>query len=94
MINSRSEVNAIYATFVKELSFSIRPTEGGVQKIDGTTLDIYRMVVTAFPVTDKANRVKFFEKSFLVANISLGIVFEMLFFTLSDVNIDFFDQKL
>ena len=28
----------------------------GAQKIDGTTLDTYGMVVTAFLVTDKANR--------------------------------------
>ena len=52
------------------------------------------MVVAAFSMTDKANRVKFFEETFLVANISRERVFEMLFFTLSDANIDFFDRQL
>lgn len=31
-----SKVNAIYTTFAKELGVSIRPTDVGVQKIDGT----------------------------------------------------------
>ena len=36
----------------------------GAQKTDGTTLDIYGMVVAAFSMTDKANRVRFFERLF------------------------------
>ena len=40
---------------------------------------------------DKANQVRFFEKPFLVANVSPKIVFGMLLFTLSSVNIDFLD---
>ena len=38
---------------------------------------------------DKANRVKFFKKNFMVANVSLEVVFGMLFFTLSCVDVDF-----
>ena len=52
------------------------------------------MVVTAFSVTDKANQVKFFEKSFLVANISPKRVIDMLFLTLSSANVDFLGQEL
>ena len=54
-------------------------------------LDTYEMIVTAFLVMDKINRVKFFEKTFLVANVSLEVVFEMFFLTLSNVNVDFLD---
>ena len=49
--------------FIFGMPFNIR-----AQKIDGTTLDTDGMVVAAFSVTDKANRVRFFEKTFLVAN--------------------------
>ena len=49
------------------------------------------MVVIAFLVTDKTNQVRFFEEIFLVANVSLGVVFKMLFLTLSDA--DFLDQE-
>ena len=37
-------------------------------------LDTYEMVVTVFLVTDKANHVRFFEKIFLMANVSPEIV--------------------
>ena len=65
-----------------------------MHKIDGTILDTYRIVVTVFSLTDKANQVRFFEKTFLVANVSPEVVFGMFFLTLSDVDIDFFDQEL
>ena len=57
-------------------------------------LDIYKIVVAAFLVTNKANRVRFFEETFLMANVSLEVVFRILFFTLSGADIDFLDQKL
>ena len=33
------------------------------------------MIITAFLVTDKANRVRFFKEIFLMVNISLKVVF-------------------
>ena len=62
LLDSRSEDNAIYPTFAKELGLPIRPTDVEAQKIDGTTPDTYGIVVAAFLVTDKANRVRFFER--------------------------------
>ena len=50
------KVNTIHPTFAKELGLPIRATEVRAQKIDGTTLDIYRVVVAAFSVTDKTDR--------------------------------------
>ena len=52
------------------------------------------MVVATFSVVDKASWVKFFEKTFLVANVSPEVVFGMLFFTLSGANVDFSGQEL
>ena len=94
LIDSGSEVNAIYLTFAKQLGLPIRPTDIGAQKIDSNTLDTYRMVVAAFSMIDKGNWVRFFEKIFLVANISLEIVLKMPFLTLSDANIDFVHWEL
>ena len=56
-------------------------------------LDIYKIVVAAFLMTDKANWIRFFKKVFLVANISPKVVFGMLFLILSRVDIDFLDRK-
>ena len=52
-------------------------------------LDNYKIVVIAFLVLDKANQVRFFEETFLVANVSLEVVFGMLFFILNGANVDF-----
>ena len=52
------------------------------------------MLVTAFSVTNKANRVRFFEKTFLLAHISPEVVFGMLFLTLSSANVDFLGWEL
>ena len=57
-------------------------------------LDIFGMVVIAFSVMDKANRVRFFEEPFLVANISPEIVLGMPFLTLSGTDVDFLGREL
>ena len=55
LFNSGSEVNAVHPAFAKELGLSIRAIDVGAQKIDGTTLETYGMVVAAFLMEDKAN---------------------------------------
>ena len=57
-------------------------------------LDTFGIVVAAFSVTDKANSIRFFEETFLVANVSPEIVYEMPFLTLSSANIDFLGWEL
>ena len=47
------------------------------------------MIVFTFFILDKDNKERFLEKSFLLANVKLNIVFEMLFLTISNINIDF-----
>ena len=94
LIDSGSEVNAIHPSFVKQLGLSIRPTDVGDQKIDGTTMDIHEIVVAAFSLVDKANRVRFFEEIFLVANVSPEVVFGMPFLTLSSADVDFSSRDL
>ena len=70
------------------------PFDVGTQKIDGTTLDTYGIVVAAFSMTDKANRVRFFEETFLVANVSPKVVLGMPFLTLSGADVDSLGREL
>ena len=51
------------------------------------------MVIVDCSVKNKLKRVRFFQKTFLLANISLEIVLEMFFHTLSRANIWFAKQK-
>ena len=89
-----SKVNTVYLAFAKELGLFIRPTDVRAQKINGTTVDTYGMVVEVFLVEDNANRVRFFEETFLVANSSLKVVIGMPFLTLSGADVDFLGRKL
>ena len=94
LIDLGSEINAMHASFVKQLGLSIRSTDVGAQKIDGTTLNTHGMVVAAFSMVDKANRVRFFEETFLVANVSPKVVLGMPFLILSNANVDFSGRDL
>ena len=94
LFNLRSEVNTIHPSFAQKLRLPIRLRDVGAQKIDGTILNTYGIVVAAFSMTDKAHQVRFFKETFLMANINLKVVFEMLFFTLSEANIDFSGWEL
>ena len=75
--------------FAKQLGLLIRSTDVRALKIDGTTLNTHGMVVATFSVKDKANRVRFFKETFLVANVSPEVVLKMSFLTLSGANVDF-----
>ena len=94
LLDLGSKVNVVHPAFAKKLGLPIKPTDVEAQKIDNTTLEIYGMIVAAFSVEDKANQVRFFEETFLVANVSPEIVLGMLFLTLSGANIDFLGCKL
>ena len=89
-----SEINAIHPAFVERLGLVVQTTNIGTQKINGTTLETHGIVVAAFSVTDQADRVRFFEETFLVANISPDMVFRMPFFTLSCADVNFLKREL
>ena len=91
LFDSDNKVDSIYPTFAKELGLPIIPTDIRVLKIDSIMLDTDKMVVVAFLVMDKTKQVKFFKENFLVANVSLEVVFRMLFLTLINADIDFLD---
>ncbi len=75
--------------FDSQLSLKIWKTNIGAYKIDSTTLEIYGMVVFIFFVSNKNDRERFFEKSFLLADVKLDVVFKILFLTINNVDIDF-----
>ncbi len=71
------------------MGFKIRKTNIKAQKIDGTTLEIYGIVVSTFSVLDKDGRERFIEKSFLLADVKPDVVFGIPFLTISNADIDF-----
>lgn len=63
LIDSYNEVNTMYPTYAKKLGLDIRKIDLRAQKIDGTTLKTFEIVIAAFSVYDKVKKVFFFEET-------------------------------
>ena len=94
LIDSSSEVNAIYPIYATKLGLRARKIDVGIQKIKGSQLDTFGMVIANCLVKYKLGRGRFFQKTFLLANIGLDVVLGMLFLTFSKADIRFAEQEL
>lgn len=65
-----------------------------VQKIDNSRLEIYKMVIVLFEINDKDKKTRFFEKTFLLADISIDVAFKVLFLSLTNVEVNFNNRQL
>ena len=89
LLNSKNKANAMSSAFDFQLDFKIQKTNIGTQKINGTILDNYGMVISIFSVLDKDSKERFFKKNFLFAHVNPDIVFEILFLTIRNADFDF-----
>lgn len=80
--------------FAKKLCFYVWKTNIGVQKMNDSRLKIFGKVIDFFLVDNIDGKSRFFEKTFLLVDISINITFEMSFLILNNVKINFIDQKL
>ena len=87
LINSGSKVNAITPAYASKLGLQVRQIDVGAQKINGSTFETFGMVLASFPVEDKLGRARFFQETFLLADVSMEVVLGMPFLILSNVNI-------
>lgn len=53
LIEPGSEANAMHLACAAKLGLSIRKTDVGAQKIDGTTLETFGKVIASFQIQDK-----------------------------------------
>lgn len=74
MINFGSKVNAITLAYALKLNLKVRSTDVGAQKIDDSTFKIFEIVLANFQIENKLKRVRFFQKSFLLADMSMEVV--------------------
>ena len=94
LLDSGSEVNAMTPGYASKLGLKVRPTDVGAQKIDGSTLETFGMVLASFQVEDKLGRTRYFQETFLLADISVEVVLGMPFLTLSNADIQFAEKEL
>ena len=84
-----SKVNIMSQVFSQQLGLKICKTSIRAQKIDGTTLKIYKMVVSTLFMSDKDCRERFFKESFLLADVKTDVVLGIPFLIISNLDIDF-----
>ena len=94
LVDLGSEVNAITPAYVAKLGLEVRKTDIRAQKIDSSTLETFGMVLADFQVEDKIERVRFFQETFLLADISAEVVLGMPFLTLSNADVQFVEKEL
>lgn len=82
------------SAYIAILGLYVYLTNIKAQKIDKFILLIYSMVLATFQLEEKQERMRFFQKIFLIANIAIEIILEMFFLIFSKIEINFVDQKL
>ena len=94
LLDSRSEVNVMTRAYIVHLDLKVRVTGVGAQKINRSSLATYGMLIAALQVVDKLGRSRFFQKTFLLVDISMEVVLGMPFLTFSNVDVQFAEKKL
>ena len=94
LIDSGNKVNTMTPAYALKLGLKVHTTDVRAQKIDSSTLETFGMVLASFQIEDKLSRIQYFQKTFLLADISVKVVLRMPFLTLSNVNIQFAEKKL
>ena len=80
--------------YAKQLGFQVQKTDVKAQKINGSLLKTFEMVIANFQIKDKFDRVRFFQKSFLLANTSMKMFLGMLFLTFNNTDIQVLKKEL
>ena len=89
MLYNGSKVNAISPAYAKRLGLKTWKTNIRAQKIDGSALKTFGMVIADFQVEDKSGRPRFFQETFLVADTKFEVILGMLFLEISNTDVAF-----
>ena len=94
MLDSGSEVNAMSPAYAEKLGLKIQKINLGAQKIDGSALETFKMVIADFQMEDKSGRPIFFQKTFLVANTNFEVILGISFLKISNADVAFGERTL
>ena len=80
--------------YVEKLGLKTRKTNVKAQKIDGSALEIFGIVIADIQIENKGGRLRFFQKAFLVADTKFKMILGMLFLKISNANVVFNEETL
>lgn len=89
-----SKVNAMQLSFARKQGLRICKIDINTQKISDSRLEAYEMVIALFQVNDINAKFRFFEKTFLLADININVTFGIFLLILNNVKINCNDQEL
>ena len=92
LLDSGSKVNAMSPAYAEKLGLKTWKTSVRAQKIDGSALETFEMVIADFQIEDKGNRSRFFQETFLIADIKFEVILRMLFLKLSNADVSFSER--
>ena len=78
--------------YAQKLRLKIWKINVGAQKSDGSTLEIFGIVIANFQVKDKISRPGFFQKTFLLADIKFKMILRIFCLKINNANV-LFDKK-
>ena len=73
--------------YILKLRLKLRSTNIRAQKIDGSILEMFRIVLASFQEEDTLKRARFFQKTFLLADLNIELVLGIPFPILSNADI-------
>ena len=94
LLDSGSKINAMSPAYAKRLGLKTRKTRVGAQKIGGSALETFGMVIADFQMEDKDGRSRFFQETFLIADTKFEGIPKILFLKLSNANVFFSEETL
>ena len=94
LLDSGSEVKGMSPAYTERLGLKTRKTYIKAQKIDGSALETFGMVIADFQVEDKSGRPRFFQETFLVADTKFEVILGMPFLKISNANVAFDEETL
>ena len=94
MPDSGNKVNTMSSAYIKRLGLKTWKTNVKAQKITGSALKTFKMVIANFQVEDKGGRPRFFQETFLVANTKFEVVLGMPFLKISNADVTFGEETL
>ena len=94
LLDSGSKINAMSPAYAKRLGLKTWKTNVGAQKIDGSALETFGMVIADFQVEDKSGRPRFFQETFLVADTKFEVILGMPFLKISNADVAFGEGTL
>lgn len=94
MINFGSKINAITFIYTTKLGFVTKTTNISTPKIDSLLQKTYKMALARLLLQNKLEKVWFFEKKNLLANISVEMILKRFFLFFSNAKIQFDAKNL